>query len=95
MLPVDTAVTPYVMMGDATTQAASASDLMKLVVASDKPAACLARNYFRYTFGRFEDLALDACTLESLRTTVASGGPIASLWKSVTQTPLFMRRTLQ
>ncbi len=95
MLPVDTAVTPYVMMGDAMTQAAGAADLMKLIVASDKPAACLARNYFRYTFGRFEDLALDACTLESMRTTVASGGPIASLWKSVTQTPLFMRRTLQ
>ncbi len=94
-LPVDTAVTPYVMMGDGRTQAANVSDVMSLIVGSDKPAACFARNYFRYTFGRFEDVTLDACTLESLRTTVASGGPIASLWKSVTQTPLFMRRTIQ
>ena len=94
-LPVDTAVTPYVMMGDGTTQAAGASDLMNLIVASDKPAACLAPNYFRYTFARFEDLTLDACALETMRTTVANGGPIADLWKSVTQTSLFMQRTIQ
>jgi hypothetical protein len=94
-LPVDTAVTPYVMMGDGTTEAATASDLMNLIVASDKPAACLARNYFRYTFARFEDLTVDACTLESMRTTVANGGQIANLWKSVTQTSLFMQRTIQ
>ena len=77
------------------TKTAGASDLMSLIVASNKPAACLARNYFRYTFGRFEDLTLDACTLESLRTTVANGGQIGNLWKAVTQTPLFMRRTIQ
>jgi hypothetical protein len=94
-LPVDTAVTPRVMTGDTMTQAADASDVMNLIVASDKPAACFARNYFRYTFGRFEDLTLDACTLESLRATVANGGQIANLWKSVTQTPLFTRRTIQ
>jgi|HubBroStandDraft_1064217.scaffolds.fasta_scaffold06657_5 hypothetical protein len=94
-LPVDTAVTPYVMMGDGTTEAATASDLVNLIVASDKPAACLARNYFRYTFARFEDLTLDACTLENMRTTVANGGQLANLWKSVTQTPLFMQRTIQ
>lgn len=94
-LPVDTAVTPHVMTGDTMTQAANASDLMSLIVASDKPAACFARNYFRYTFGRFEDLTLDACTLENLRATVANGGQIADLWKSVTQTPLFTRRTIQ
>jgi len=68
---------------------------MNLIVGSGKPAACLARNYFRYTFARFEDLTLDACALESMRTTVANGGSIAALWKSVTQTPLFMRRTIQ
>lgn len=95
MLPVNTAVTPYVMMADGTTEAANASDLMNLIVASDKPAACLARNYFRYAFARFEDLTLDACTLESMRTTVANGGQIANLWKSVTQTPLFTQRTIQ
>lgn len=95
VLPVNTAVTPYVMMGDGTTQAAGPSDLMNQIVGSEKPAACLARNYFRYAFGRFEDVTLDACTLESMRTTVANGGPIANLWKSVTQTPLFMQRTIQ
>jgi hypothetical protein len=95
MLPVDTSATPRVMMGDSMTQTKNAADLMNLIVASGKPAACFARNYFRYTFGRFEDLTLDACTLEAMRKTVASGGQIGNLWKSVTQTPLFMQRTIQ
>jgi hypothetical protein len=94
-LPINTEVTPYVMLEDSTTTAAGPSDLMNLVVASKKPAACLARNYFRYTFARFEDLTLDACTLQAMLTTVSSGGPIEGLWKSVTQTPLFMQRTIQ
>jgi hypothetical protein len=95
MLPIDTAVTPWVMTGDGTTQVAGASDLMNVIVASGKPAACFARNYFRYTFGRFEDVNVDACTLETLRTTVANGGQIANLWKAVTKTPLFLQRTIQ
>ncbi len=94
-LPINTAVTPYVMLEDGTTTAAGANDLMNQIVASQKPAACLARNYFRYTFARFEDLTLDACTLENMLTTVANGGPIGDMWKSVTQTPLFKQRTIQ
>jgi hypothetical protein len=95
MLPIDTTVTPYVMMADAVTAATDAADLMNLIVSTGKPAACLARNYFRYTFARFEDLSLDACTLESMRTAVAGGKPLADLWKSVTQTPLFTQRTIE
>jgi hypothetical protein len=94
-LPINTEVTPYVMLEDSTTTAAGAADVMNLINTSQKAGACLARNYFRYTFARFEDLTLDACTLESMVTTVSKGGQVGDLWKSVTQSPLFMRRTIQ
>jgi hypothetical protein len=94
-LPVDTSVTPYVEMGDGTTTAAGASDLMGLVEASQKPAACLARAYFRYTFARFEDLSLDGCSLEAIRKTLDNGGHLIDMWKSAVLTPAFKQRTFE
>jgi hypothetical protein len=94
-LPVDTSVVPYVMMADATSTAAGPSDLMNLIEASDKPAACMARNYFRYTFARFEDLSLDACSLEPVRQALSNGGTLADMWKAVVQTPAFQQRTYE
>ncbi len=94
-LPVDTSGTPYVMMGDGTTTAAGADALMGLVESSQKPAACIARNYFRHTFARFEDVTLDACSLEAMRKTLDGGGKLADLWKSVVQTPAFKERAYQ
>jgi hypothetical protein len=94
-LPVDTEVTPYVMMTDGTTSATGPAALMKLVEESDKPAACIARNYFRYTFARFEDLDLDACALESTRQAVANGGRLIDMWKAIVETPAFQQRTFQ
>jgi hypothetical protein len=94
-LPVDTSVTPYVMMGDGTTTAAGADQLMSLVEATGKPAACLARNYFRHTFARFEDVTLDGCSLEAMTKTLSGTGQLADLWKSVTQTTTFKQRSYQ
>jgi len=94
-LPVDTSTTPYVMMNDDTTTAASMADVMALVESSHKPEACLARNYFRYTFGRFEDLSLDACSLEQVRATLDDGGSLIDMLKAITQTPAFKNRAFQ
>jgi hypothetical protein len=94
-LPVDTSVTPYVEMGDPTTTAAGPTDLMNLVEASHKPAACLARAYFRYTFARFEDLSLDGCSLEAIRQSLDGGGHLLDMWKSATLTPAFKQRTFE
>jgi len=94
-LPVDTTGTPHVMMGDEVTTAAGAADLMRVVESSHKPEACLARNYFRYTFGRFEDVSLDGCSLEMLRKTLDGGGHLVDMLKAVTQTPAFKRRAFQ
>ncbi len=94
-LPVDTEVTPYVEMADGTDTAAGPAELMGLVETSKKPAACLARNYFRYTFARFEDLSSDACTLESIRAQLDGGGHLADMLKAVVTTPAFKQRTFQ
>ena len=61
-------------MGDDATAANGAGGLDAHIDASNKPAACLTRNYFRYTFGRFEDLSLDGCSLEMIRKNLDGGG---------------------
>jgi hypothetical protein len=94
-VPVDTAVTPYVEMGDGTTTAKDVAGLMSLVEASNKPVACFTRNYFRYTFARFEDLAGDACTLEAIRSKLDNGGHLADMLTAVVSTPAFKQRTFQ
>jgi hypothetical protein len=94
-LPVDTEVTPYVMMADGTTTASGPAALMNLIEESDKPAACIARNYFRYTFARFEDLDLDGCTLETTRNAIENGGRLIDMWKAIVETPAFQQRTFQ
>jgi hypothetical protein len=94
-LPVDTAVTPWVWMADSTTQASDAADLMNLAEQSNKPAACITRSYFRYSFARFEDVTTDGCSLEQMRETLDNGGQLADLWKSVVSTPAFKNRTFE
>jgi hypothetical protein len=94
-LPIDTEVTPYVEMTDGTKKAAGPADLMRLVDESEKPAACLARNYFRYTFARFEDLTTDACTLELMRARLDHGGHLVDMLKAAVLAPAFKQRTFQ
>ena len=62
-----------------TSPVSGALELMTLVAASGKAEACLARNYFRFTFARWEDLAKDGCTLEALRARLAAGGTFQDL----------------
>jgi hypothetical protein len=94
-LPIDTAVVPYVEMEDGTTKASGAADVMTLADKSDKPAACLTRNYFRYTFARFEDLDADGCALETMRAKLDNGGHLKDMVKSVVATPAFKQRTFE
>jgi hypothetical protein len=94
-LPVDTAVVPYVLMADGATKAAGAADVMSLVDASGKAGACLTRNYFRYAFGRFEDLDADGCSLEPMRAKLDQGGHVVDMLKALVETPAFKQRTFQ
>ncbi len=92
--PVDTESMPMVIDGDETL-ASGALELMTLVAASGKAEACLARNYFRFTFARWEDLAKDGCTLEALRARLAAGGTFQDLVRETVLASSFKERTFE
>ncbi len=94
-LPVDTSATPQVEMGDTTTTVTGVTDLMPLIEKSNKFGACMTRNYFRYTFARFEDLNLDGCSLEAMRSKLDDNGSLLDMIKAVVTTPAFKQRTFQ
>jgi len=92
--PVDTHSTPMIKDEDST-PSSGAPDMTVLVARSGKAHACLARNYFRFTFARWENLDVDGCTLEALRQRLVSGGKIADMLEQVALAPSFRQRTFQ
>lgn len=93
MKPVDTTATPQIVEEDLTV-VTDAAELMDLVVESNKAPACLARHYFRYSFGRFENVAQDGCALEQLRTALVDSNSLSGMLKEVALAPEFRRRTI-
>jgi hypothetical protein len=85
---------PQVVFGDQTAIATPA-ELMALMVASGKTEACLSRNFFRFTYGRWEDPTTDGCALEDARKSLAAGGTIADLAAAAVKTAEFKRRSFQ
>lgn len=92
--PVDTRSMPQIHEGDET-EVANAAELMDLVVASNKAPACLARHYFRYSFGRWENVTADGCALERLRTALVDSSTLSAMLREVALAPEFRRRTIQ
>jgi hypothetical protein len=68
-------------------------DLMTLIVDSGKLNACAARHYFRFTFGRWEQVASDGCVLEEMRQSLIETGSLSGMLRSVALTDEFRRRT--
>jgi len=94
---IDTTAVPQVLLGDSTL-AAGAADLMSLISGSGKVEACLSRNFFRFTYGRWEDTAqasADGCALEDASQVLAGGGTITDLLKAAVMAAEFKRRTFQ
>jgi hypothetical protein len=89
--PVNTQSTPLVESSDATISQGPA-DLVRLIVKSGKASSCLARNYFRFTYARWEDTKADACALEDLRRGLANGGSISDMLREAALSPAFSRR---
>ena len=92
--PVDTATVPQVTVGDQT-PISSPAELMTLMIASGKVEACLARNFFRFTYGRWEDVAGDGCALEDARKALAGGGKLTDLVTAAPRSVAFRRRTFE
>jgi hypothetical protein len=88
--PVDTAT--EVQIGSALVPVSGAGDLMQTLVGSGKLEACFARHYFRYSFGRWEDLKGDGCVLEEMRQKLVETGSVAGMLQSIALSPEFSRR---
>jgi hypothetical protein len=91
-LPVDTRGVPRVTPDDPR-ESTGPADLMKLMLESGKLDACLARNYFRFTYGRWDDPLRDGCVLERLRTRLVETGRIAEMLKEAALVPEFKQRS--
>ena len=66
---------------------------MALIGASGQVEACLARNFFRFTYGRWEDPAADGCALEDARKALASGGKLTDMFTAMLMSAEFRRRS--
>lgn len=91
--PIDTTSIPRVNLLD-TTPSRAPEDLMQLLASSGKVEACLARQYFRFAFGRWEQVARDGCALEPMRRAAAGDGNLATLLREVAFSRAFRTRTL-
>jgi hypothetical protein len=91
--PIDVSGVPQVTVGD-TTPISSPRELMALIAKSGQVEACLARNYFRFTYGRWEDPKSDGCALEASRSALGTGG-VADLLRAAALAPEFRRRVFE
>jgi hypothetical protein len=91
---IDTTGIPRVESDD-DTPIEGAADLTRLVLESEKPRACFARQYFRFTFGRMEDLDADGCALADVKAALDEGTPLANVLRTVALSKSFRRRTFE
>ncbi|MDX2021568.1 MAG: DUF1592 domain-containing protein [Deltaproteobacteria bacterium] len=94
-LDINTKAIPRVFDSDER-EVSGARELMDRIVESGKAQACLARNYFRYTFARWEDTKNDTdnCALERLRTSLNGNGSLKDMFRTVALAPEFKQRKI-
>lgn len=68
--------------------------LANVLANSDKPEQCLARYWFRHTYGHTEDDEVDACVLDAVAGTLAAGRPLAEGLRAIALDPDFKLRKL-
>jgi hypothetical protein len=93
-LQVDTSSVPRITMEDERATRGPA-ELVQRMLQSGKLEACFARNYFRFTFGRREDLARDGCALERLRARLAETGRIRDMLEEAALLPALQQRRFE
>ena len=75
------------------TEAAGIGDLNRMILESDKPYACFARQYFRFTNSRVENTAQDGCALGALKDTLTGSGNLRDALKAIALTRSFKEHT--
>jgi hypothetical protein len=92
--PIDTTSKLGIDDGDAATSTGPA-DLVKQIAASSKPAACLARQSFRFTFQRWDDEEVDGCALAELQHTLQSERSLRAMFRQTALVPAFAERSFR
>jgi len=89
---IDTSSVPKVESGDLTAST-GAADLTRLILESEKPYACFARQYFRFTFSRLEEPRQDGCALAALKEKLQENAALEQVLKSIVRDRSFRERT--
>lgn len=89
--PVDTAAIPRFRENDGT-EYEDAATATEALIASGKPAACFARTYLRFSFGRAEDETGDGCVLQEVNEVLQSGGSLRSAIEAFVLSQRFRER---
>jgi hypothetical protein len=91
---IDTTTVPEIIAGD-TTAVSGPAELMALIRQSGKAEACLARNFFRFTYARWDDPSADGCALEPVRQALTGDGKLQDLVSATVLTNAFRRRAFE
>jgi hypothetical protein len=89
---IDTSGVPRVDATDGNS-VKNAADLTSMIEKSPKLHACFARQYFRYTFGRMEDLNKDGCVLSDVKSALDGKAPLPEVLRAVALSPAFKTRS--
>jgi hypothetical protein len=89
--PVDTSSISHVVQSDDRVTKDS-REVSRWMLDSGKAQACFARVYFRFTFGRAEDLTQDACALADLDGELEKGTDLGAVLARVAMSPAFRQR---
>lgn len=93
-VPIDTVAVPNVD-GDDDRTASSAAELASFMLETEKPQACFARRYFRFTFGRVEDDTRDGCTLALMHQALTEGDDLGVVVRDIALRPDFRTKTFE
>lgn len=93
-VPIDTLAVPQVEPGDERS-ASTPGELNALMLESEKPQACFARRYFRFTFGREEDDVRDGCTLATVHQALLDGSDLGVVVRDIALRPEFRNKLIE
>jgi hypothetical protein len=91
-VPVDTTAVPQVEADDLT-EVTGIAGLNSAILASEKPYACFARQYFRFTNSRVENTARDGCALATLKDTLTGSGSLRDALRAIALERSFKEHT--
>jgi hypothetical protein len=94
--PINTDSIPNILGGpeDDAAHVANASELVESLLDSGKLEACFSRQYLRFTFARKDDLNLDGCALEDVRTALVKGQGMKTAMRALALRPEFRQRVI-